>query len=71
MTVQRRARAARDRSAPPKFAALSAELCGTIPSPGTFPRVFGTLSVKAFKQCFINWAGQLCPALAGQHISID
>jgi hypothetical protein len=50
---------------------LSAELCGTIPSPGTFPRVFGTLSVKAFKQCLINWAGQLCPALAGQHISID
>lgn len=42
-----------------------------IPSPDTFRRVFGALSTKAFERCFIDWVGQLCPALAGQHVAID
>lgn len=42
-----------------------------IPSPDTFRRVFGALSAKAFERCFIDWVGQLCPALTGQHVAID
>ncbi|AJY41309.1 DDE_Tnp_1-associated family protein [Burkholderia humptydooensis] len=42
-----------------------------VPSPDTFRRVFGALSAKAFERCFIDWVGQLCPALAGQHVAID
>jgi len=42
-----------------------------IPSEDTFRRVFAALSATGFEQCFIEWMGQLCPSLAGQHVAID
>lgn len=42
-----------------------------IASHDTFSRVFCLLSARQFETCFVDWMGQLCPALRGQHIAID